>query len=610
MATAGIFDVVVVGGGPAGSVMAWSLARRGVRVAVLERATFPREKVCGDFVEPAGLRILEAMGCEQAFAAPARLPITTNRVYFGPRLVYHGNIPYYEGGHGLPTHGYIIPRYELDTLLLQRAETASAQVFQACAATDVRREGSLMLVNVRGEKGGFELRSRLVIGADGAESTVARSAGLRRTDRRHIGISQRGYVEGVSIEGGEATIWFDEDQVPGYGWIFPMPGGLANVGVGMLSESCDRFNLSVPKAFRDSIERLRIRHPGCKDMRLTSRSVGGVVKMYGGIDRNHFDGGLLIGDAGSFVDPMTGEGITQGMESALIALQTVLDALEKGRFDATFLSRFDRDFRSYFDPAMLYLGLCAVMMRNWHFREFWWRSTLHGFEKAQNDPAFARVSGSAFGGLNLQPQAIVAQIWSSIFTHLAQGGTQAIGDLMSGRGFRSSRLAGDIVAWERAWSCSLEDDPGWHYSWLADLVRTLARALPTLLTTHNPRVRGPLGAVEGVQAADMPVSLDIGASPQELDSGEERRSSVGLVGTILDLGTSALGLLGNVLQDVSASQRSRDKTAAVGNPGAPLSALAGQALQAVQAVYQANERPSHDQAGNPRPYQRRWRAKE
>ena len=81
--------------------------------------------------------------------------------------------------------------------------------------------------------------------------------------------------------------------------------------------------------------------------------------------RNHFDGGLLIGDAGSFVDPMTGEGITQGMESALIASRMVLDALEKGRFDAAFLSRFDRDFRSYFDPTMLYLTFCAVLMRNW-----------------------------------------------------------------------------------------------------------------------------------------------------------------------------------------------------------------------------------------------------
>jgi hypothetical protein len=233
------------------------------------------------------------------------------------------------------------------------------------------------------------------------------------------------------------------------------------------------------------------------------------------------------------------------MESALIGSQTVLDALEQGRFDATFLSRFDRDFRSYFDPAMLYLSLCAVMMRNWHFRKFWWRSTLQGFEKAQNDAAFARVSGSAFGGLNLQPQAIVAQIWSSIFAHLARGGAQAIGDLISGRGFRSSGLVGDIVAWESAWRCSLNDDPAWHYSWLADVTRTLARALPTLLTTHNPRVRGPLDAMDG-----LPMRLDLGAPPRGPESMDERRS--GALGTIMDFGANALGFLGNVLQDVEA----------------------------------------------------------
>ncbi|WP_309604885.1 NAD(P)/FAD-dependent oxidoreductase [Phenylobacterium sp.] len=492
MATAEVFDVIVVGGGPAGSAMGWSLAKRGVRVAILERAIFPREKVCGDFVEPAGLRILEAMGCIDALDAPSRLPITTNRVYFGPRLAYRGEIPYYEGGHGLPAHGYIVPRDQLDTVLLERAQAASATVMQGCAALDIRRDGETMSVDVRDATRDFTLRARLVIGADGVESTVAKSAGLRRTDRRHIGISQRAYVEGLEVEGGEATIWFDEDQVPGYGWMFPMPGGRANVGVGMLSESCHRFDLSVPRAFAESLQRLRIRHPGCANARLASRPIGGVVKMYGGIDRNHFDGGLLIGDAGSFVDPMTGEGITQGMESALIASQTVLDALEQGRFDAAFLSRFDGDFRTYFDPPMLYLSLCAVMMRNWHFREFWWRSTLRGFEKAQSDPDFARVAGSAFGGLNLQPQAIVGQIWSSIFAHLAQGGVQAIGDLISGRGFRAGGLAGDVEAWQRAWSASLKDDAAWHFSWLADVAKALGRVLPSLMTTDNARVRGPL----------------------------------------------------------------------------------------------------------------------
>ena len=120
--------------------------------------------------------------------------------------------------------------------------------------------------------------------------------------------------------------------------------------------------------------------PGCVS---SAKPLGGVVKTYGGIGRNHFDGGVLIGDAGSFVDPMTGEGITPGMESALIAASTVAESLERGRFDAAFLSQFERDFRRYFDPAMLYLDLCAALLRNWHFREFWLRAGMRGFARSQ-----------------------------------------------------------------------------------------------------------------------------------------------------------------------------------------------------------------------------------
>ena len=142
-------DVVVVGGGPAGSVMAWSLARRGVRVAVVERATFPREKVCGDFVEPGGLRILEAMQCRQALDDSTRLPITSTRVFVRSRVAYRGAIPYYQVKHGLPPHGYIVPRHELDTHLLDRARAASATVYEGSAATEIHREGGFVRVGVR-----------------------------------------------------------------------------------------------------------------------------------------------------------------------------------------------------------------------------------------------------------------------------------------------------------------------------------------------------------------------------------------------------------------------------------------------------------------------------
>ena len=392
----------------------------------------------------------------------------------------------------MPAHGYIVPRDQLDTVLLANAEALGATVFRGAMAAGVRRENDVMHVDIKNADGASTLMAPLVVGADGVQSVVARSAGLRRTDRRHIGVSQRAYVEDIEIDGGEAMIWFDEDQYPGYGWMFPMHGGRANVGVGLLSETCERFDMSVQNQFRASIERLRLRHPGCAKARLASKPLGGAVHMYGGIVRNHFDGGILVGDAGGFVDPMTGEGITQGMESAVIGARTLFAALEQGRFDTAAMASYERDFRAYFDPAMLYLCFCATVLRNRHFAEYGVRATKRGFEKAQGDRDFGRVSGAAFGGLDVQPQLMVGQIWKGVLGHLMEGGKAALGDLLRGRGANAGGLAGDLSAWQRGWTASVKDDARWHYSWLADVARAMARLGPSLKGAENPRLRGPL----------------------------------------------------------------------------------------------------------------------
>jgi geranylgeranyl reductase family protein len=485
-----LYDVIVVGGGPAGSTIAWSLARRGVRVAVIERAIFPREKVCGDFVEPAGLRILEAMGVREAVEASSALPITSTRIYFGPRLGFRGAIPYYQAGHGLPPHGFVVPRHILDHHLLERARAVSAKVYEGCAARRIRREDGCIHVDVRGGETDFSLRSRLIVGADGADSLVARTFNLAQEDRAHISIAQRAYVEGVSVEGGEATVWFDEDIIPGYGWMFPMSGGRANVGVGILSETCHRHGHSVPKAFVAAIERLKIRHPGCARIKLASKPIGGVVKTYDGAGPNHFDGGVLIGDAGSFVDPMTGEGITQGMESALLASSTLLKALELGRFDAAYLANFERDFRSYFDPGMLFLGFYATVIRNWHFREFWIGSTLRGCERAMANEDFARIAGAGFGGLNVHPLGILRQVGASLLRYLGEGTMQALRNVIVGTPIGTDTMLGDFTAWQSAWKQSTSADPDLHAAWLADVLQKAAQLGPSLLVQENPRVRG------------------------------------------------------------------------------------------------------------------------
>lgn len=217
--TAGVgSDVIVVGGGPAGAAMAWSLAQRGIAVTVLERAEFPREKVCGDFVEPAGLRIIGEMGCADALGVGKRPRIDRMRAYYGPHIAYHERVAYYTGEGGVPPYGHIIPRHELDTALLANAQRAGARVEHGVTVTGVAREGGMMAVSVREKRATRTLTAPVVVGADGVQSVVAQHAGLRREDKRHIGISQRVYLEGIELDESEACIWFDDDHYPGYGW--------------------------------------------------------------------------------------------------------------------------------------------------------------------------------------------------------------------------------------------------------------------------------------------------------------------------------------------------------------------------------------------------------
>lgn len=480
------FDVIVVGGGPSGSMMAWLLAKLGVKVAVLERAEFPREKVCGDYVEPGGLRLLARMGVLPAIEGRDRLRINRHRVYYGPRLHYRGDIHYYKTDQDPIDYGLVVPRSELDAMMLEAAQNAGAIVISPARARAVTRQGDVMHVEATHGDSSAVLRAPLVVGADGTESVVARSAGLRRTDRRHIGVAQRAYIDGVEIDGGEATVWFDEDIAPGYGWMFPMPGGFANVGVGFGSQASERFGMSVPGAFKSAIERLRLRHPGCAKARVLGRPIGGVVKSYGGIDRNHFAGGLLIGDAGSFVDALTGEGITHGMESAVLALPTLMDALETNRFEARDLASFDSAFRGYFDPSMRYLELAASLVNNCHMAEFWYRVTAHGHDEAAADPEFAQVAGSIFGGPALQPLMAAAQTMNRVVTRMVEA-TPGAGE---GGSTLAMRFVEDVQAFRRGWTRSLNENPDWHAEWLREIVSGFIEVQKTIWTKPNPRPDG------------------------------------------------------------------------------------------------------------------------
>jgi geranylgeranyl reductase family protein len=483
-------DVIVVGGGPGGSTLGWELARRGVSVLVLERTRFPREKVCGDYVEPRGLRILQQMGCLERLEAGAPLPITHSATFVDWESCYAGEIPFYGLTDDLPPHGYIIPRDELDNAMLETAEQAGAAVHQETLVTAVSAGSSGIVVEARRGAKRVRYRSRLIAGADGANSVVGMSAGVLVDDPRHTAVAQRAYATGIDGDLGEAVFFFDRDLFPGYGWMFPIAHGRVNVGVGILSETRQRLDVNVPALFVDFVERLRQRHPRCANLELCSAPIGGIVRTYGGAGPNHFDGGVLIGDAGGFVDPMTGEGITPAAESALLAAPVLEAALESGRFDAAELAAYESAFRAYFDPAMTFLDLCAAVLRNRHLAGPWLKALARGCELAQADPAFARTGGSYFGGLDIRPFGIMGNVWVRVVQDLLLAWPRTLGGLArSGDGRATS--VGDLIEWQAAWSRSFVVDPLWHTRWAMDVQRKSVRLLSTMRSAgSDPRAAG------------------------------------------------------------------------------------------------------------------------
>jgi menaquinone-9 beta-reductase len=432
------------------------------------------------------------MGCLEYLEAESPLPISESATFVDSQCKYRGKIPFYGVRADMLPHGYIIPREKLDSFLFEAAEKAGAITHPETTVTGVRVSvRDVVVETLRGSRS-TSYRGRIVVGADGVNSIVARSTGLSVADPRYTAVSQRGYAEGVDGDVGEAVFYFEKDFFPGYGWMFPMRGGVVNVGLGILSETAKRFQLNIPNLLEEFLRKLRHSHPRCSKLRLCRPPIGGIVKTYGNAGPNHFSRGVLIGDAGSFVDPMTGEGITPAMESAILATPIIMKALSIGSFSSTAFSAYERSFRNYFNPSMLFLDVCATTMRNRHFTEPWLKALARGCELAQDDPTFARTAGAYFGGLEINPALILSQVWFRIASELALILPKSVKAFLKNDSNPLFPSIREMMNWNFCWWNSIFDDPLWHASWTLDLQGKWLKFLSNIKDfPADPRAVGP-----------------------------------------------------------------------------------------------------------------------
>ncbi|MFH1570685.1 MAG: geranylgeranyl reductase family protein [Gemmatimonadota bacterium] len=356
------YDLIVVGGGPAGAAATLYAHRRGLRVLLLDRARFPRDKICGDSISGKSLAILDELdllpGVDRLPGAVAGQVLLASPDRTQARFDL-GGYRYCDPltGRQTPPGGYLIRRLVFDAFLFEAARRASAGCVEGFTVRDLVLEDGA----VRGVRGHFgrggpgaktcEFRAPLVLGCDGAGSIVARRTGLYAHDGRHASVALRCYYEGVAGLGDRTEIHFADEVMPGYFWIFPLEDGRANVGVGMLHQAIRRRRVDL----RQALTRVLSRPPfdtRFAAARALEEPVGWSLPL--GSRRRPCSGAgfLLLGDAAGLVDPFSGEGIGNALYSARIAAGVAAEACQAGDFGAACLSRYDQRLWQALGPEL------------------------------------------------------------------------------------------------------------------------------------------------------------------------------------------------------------------------------------------------------------------
>jgi len=335
-------DVVIVGAGPAGSSAAYFLARSGVRVTLLDKETFPRDKVCGDGISASSLRQLDRMGLG------GRLDAEGAHAPSGIRLgAPNGDIAVVGASHCDERDyifGRIMPRRKLDVVLIQAAVEAGAEFLDGVRAAGMSSEGGSADVYVMNNGKRETLRGHVVIAADGTRGGFSSRIGLQSGPL--LCVAARMYVTGDDHSEGLLDMLFEPDIVPCYGWVFPVGDGMYNVGMGMTIEYAGRRSL---------IERLEtfLRTNPRVLRRLSNCQVVGKPRgfgLYAGFrpSQVYRERLLVAGDAAGLVSPLTGAGISRALISGEVAARHARSALMNGDCSANGLAAYARELGARF----------------------------------------------------------------------------------------------------------------------------------------------------------------------------------------------------------------------------------------------------------------------
>ena len=329
-------DVIVVGAGPGGSAAAYHMARHGLRVLLLEKTEFPREKVCGDGLTPRAVRQLVRMGVDTSEKAGWRHNRGLRVIGGGVRL----ELDWPELA-SFPGYGLVRTRLDFDDLLAKRAVEAGALLKTGVNVTGPVLDADGRAIGVEAKVGPgkepVQYRAPLVVAADGVSGKLPLAMGLAKRDDRPLGVAVRRYYHAPGWQGDDyLESWLElrsaQDPgklLPGYGWIFGLGEGRVNVGLGILNSSSAFGKTNYRSLLTDWLATTP-EDWGMRDETNAEGPILGAALPMGFNRVPHYTRGmLLVGDSGGMVNPMNGEGIAYAMESGELAAEVAVQALAR-----------------------------------------------------------------------------------------------------------------------------------------------------------------------------------------------------------------------------------------------------------------------------------------
>jgi geranylgeranyl reductase family protein len=368
-------DVLILGAGPGGAATALFLAKENIPCIVVDKAVFPRDKICGDALSGKVVEILNRY--DRSFVEKLSLdPIQLNCwgvTFVAPNLeelsIPFRNKPKKTDEKREIAPGFITKRYDFDHFMVKEVKKhAGVNLMEGVEIDQFVKtpEG----FTCSDKSGNYIIHAKLVIDGSGAHSQFAKKIGKLEVEKEHHCAGLRVYYKGVTgiKEGNYIELHFLKDFLPGYFWIFPLADGQCNVGVGMRSDYVGKKRINLKTELNNIIqkypqlsERFKNAEP-VDDIRGYGLPLGSKKRAISG------DNYMLIGDAASLIDPFTGEGIGNAILSGYTAAQQAKEALETKNFSGTALKKYDEAiYRRLGDELSLSYRMQKLVKYPWLF---------------------------------------------------------------------------------------------------------------------------------------------------------------------------------------------------------------------------------------------------